>query len=332
MKNSIKQKIQNSKVNFSGSLLKSLILPIVIGIIAIVLTITVNFNKGIDFKGGIIVSFNAGQEVTLTDTSVYNEYKNGIEEVLNDNGVVGNVYTVENTSIVVKVEYNLKSANKNSLIKNIKEDLVAKYYSDLDAEEVENRNLVEVDVFGSSITLKVILKTFLATIVSVLLVCAYLGFRFGLHSAVMAMLSSIGSMLLTGALIMITRIPLNTESLIVIPFVTLISVVMSFLYSRKVKSISKNSNDLKNKSNIALCDEAVRKILYGELLISTIMALCIVLFGLFNMSNSIAYLCLALFEAILSALYVNIFVMPAIFALSYVRKVKKEKNVEVEEI
>lgn len=329
MKTNIKQKIQNSKVNFSGNLFKSLLLPIFIGIVALVLTLTVNFNRGMDFKGGIIVSFNAGQEVNLENKSVYNEYRDEIESILNENGVSGAVYSIEDTSIIVKINY--KGNKANALIKEIKTDLIAQYYSDVDAEEIENRHLVNVNVFGSSITLKVILKTFLATLIGVLVICVYMGFRFGLHSAIMSLLSSIGSMLLTGALIMITRLPLNAESLVVIPFVSLLSMVMSFIYTRKVQSIAKSTADIKNVSNVSLCNDGVKKVLYGTLLISTIIALSIIVIGALNMSNAIAFLSLMLFEAILASLYVNTFVIPPIFAKTYVRKIKKEKVVEIEE-
>ena len=329
MKTNMKQKIQNSKVNYSGNLFKSLLLPLFIGVIAIILTLTVNFNRGIDFNGGIIVSFDAGQEVNLQDKSVYQEYRGEIESILNENGVSGSVYSIENTSIVVKVEY--KGNNATTIIKNIKEDLIANYYSDLSAEEIEDRYLVEVNAFGSSITLKTILKTFLATLICILAICIYIGLRYGLHSSIMTLLSSIGSMLFTGALIMVTRLPLNTESLVVIPFVSLLSSMMAFVYARKVKLVANSTDNIQSKSNVNLCNEAVKKVLYGELLVSIIMALGILLIGAFNMGNSVAILCLMLFEAIASSLYINIFVIPSIFALSYVRKVKKEKVVEIEQ-
>ena len=66
MKTNIKQKFENSKVNFSGSLFKSIIIPLAIGVLALVFTFVLGFNRGMDFKGGIIVSFDAGVSGSLS--------------------------------------------------------------------------------------------------------------------------------------------------------------------------------------------------------------------------------------------------------------------------
>ena len=66
--------------------------------LAIILAICVGFNKGMDFKGGIIVSVMA-EEQNLEEEKEYSTFKYRLDEVLEENGVKGSIYLLEKDSV-----------------------------------------------------------------------------------------------------------------------------------------------------------------------------------------------------------------------------------------
>ena len=59
------KKNQMKNIKFSDNLLKNLILPILVLVVAVVFAVTLGFNKGLDFQGGIIVSVMADETAKI---------------------------------------------------------------------------------------------------------------------------------------------------------------------------------------------------------------------------------------------------------------------------
>ena len=65
--NKLRNRIENSKVNFASSFFKGLVVSILVVVIALVFGLSFGVNKTLDYKGGIIVSVVAGTQINLNE-------------------------------------------------------------------------------------------------------------------------------------------------------------------------------------------------------------------------------------------------------------------------
>lgn len=326
----LKNKLNNTRVNFSKNIVTSVIIPCAVLILAIVLGAVLGFNKGFDFNGGILVSVVA-DTADFSETTEYNEFKNNVDEILLDNGVNGSVYLREKEGtaykdvLVVKIEYTGTSEEKAELSKEIEKDLIQKFYAETSANEIELRHLVSVSSFGASSNLWTVLSAILASIITVLAICVYIFFRSGLNTAVLALISGVVANMLTFALALITRVQISTFSLAIIPFVGILSALATFMFAKKAEKIVKSTDKFERKSNFVLANETVKSNLFGKLLVAITGCLIALVLGLLNITNPVIYFGLLTFEAVVAITYTSLFIIPAIFGLTFVRKFKKEK-------
>lgn len=331
----IQNKLSNTKFNFSQNFFQSLIAPIVACVLALIFTFTFGFNKGLDYSGGVLVSVVAGVDVNLQDSKTYNEFKERVDNVLLDNEVTGDVYSIEindkeEYTLVVKFAYNGTSAQKNTLLNNLKEDLKAEFYSQLTDEDLQNTNYIIVSTFGSAVSKTILLYIVLSTIVSVIAMCAYIACRFGLNIGMLTLLMSGFNTIVTVALFMLTRIQMVYATFAVIPFVAIASVVAAVIYLKKAKDMFANSQKYEKESNVVLANDAVKSTLSNQILFACLSALAFLVLGIFNICNSVLHLSLAFFVAVVVIAYSNVLVLPGLFAKTFVRKQKKSKKVKEE--
>lgn len=326
----IQEKISNTKYKFSQNFFKAFIFPAFAIILAVVFAFVLGFNKNLDYTGGVVVSVVAGVDVNLEDKTTFNLYKENVDKVLHYNDVKGDVYSVEindkqEYTIVVKFAYNGSQEQKQNLITNLKADLKTEFYEDMSDYDLQNNNYILVAEFGSSVDGNVIIYTALATLVATLLMCAYIAFRNGLNSGVLAFLMTIINNAFALSLIMITRIQLAYATVAVIPFVTILSILTAFVYLRKAKTLLASSQVYEKQNNNVLANDTAKSVAYNQLLLGCISSLALLVIGLFNVCNSVLHLSLAMIAGIVAVLYTSIMILPGLFAKTYIRKVKKAK-------
>lgn len=327
----IKDKINNYK--FSKNLYKALIAPIMVFVLAIIFAFTIGFNKSIDFTGGMMVSVVAGTDVKLDDKTTYNEFKTTVDNVLNSNDVIGQIYSVEvnelqEYTLVVKFAYSGSDVQKENLATHIKEDLIQEFYASTSVEDIENNSLIIVAPFGSSVDSSIVLTTILATVIASIIMCAYIAIRMGLNAGVLSLVNALLNNIFAFALIMVARVPLTYVTFIAIPFVTIVSIVSSFIYFKKTKDLLQSTDNYSKKSNFVLADDAVKQTFDKQVVLAGISAICLLLIGFANLFNTVLFISLSLFTCVASVLYTNILVLPGLFARTYVRKFKKVKQKE----
>ncbi len=330
----LKSRKVNSKAN-SKNILTSLVVPALVAVVAIILAIVLGFNQGLDFKGGLLVSVTAETQ-NLQEEIEYNTFKDSVDSVLEANGVKGSVYLVEENAVtyqdvlVVKIDYSASEQDTSAIVEAIKSGLVSEFYSSLSSQEIELRNLVQVSTFGSVVDAWNIVSTILASLVALLIICVYIGFRSDVHTAMLSLLSAVISNLLAVSLIVITRVQTYQMMLAVVPFVAVLSAMLTFMFVKKAKSILKENDNFVRKSNYALADEAIKRTKKKTLLFVGLFACTLLLVALVNLANPILFLGFALVEAIIATTYTSLYIMPALFGLTYVRKVKREKTKKIE--
>ena len=319
----------NSKRGFSGNFLKFLILPCVVFVLALVFAFVFGYNKGMDYKGGIEISVMADGNYN-NDAEKYNEFKNTVAEIVEDNDVSVSAYIKEldsstyNTVLVIKGTY--AGEDVDTVVANLKSDLVAVFYSERNEAEIDNLHLVTVSTFGGFVSSWQILSAVLASLVMAIFVCIYLGFRTGVYSAFFGFVLAVFADLLTYALIMVTRVKINAYTIAIVPFATLFTLILAFIFVRRTKRLLATDQKYEKQSNFELANDAVmhnikKKNFYGYL--TLILALG---FALCNVGNELINFGLAIFESFIVIYYTYMFVMPGFFALTFVRKVGKKQN------
>ncbi len=333
MNKTIKNKIKNCKINFSKNIITSILVPAFAVVLALVLGIIVGFNQGMDFKGGIYVSV-LSENKNLEIAEEYNEFKASVDTVLQANGVSGSVYIVETEAVtysnVLIVKINYTGEDAQSKVDGIEAGLQNKFFAELTEQEIDNRNLLSVSTFGPNVSGLDILSTILASLVATLAICIYIFARSGLFSAVLSFLSALASTVLAWALILIARVPVNKETLAVVSVVSVISTLVSFIFTRKAKALLSSTSEYERKSNYVLANDTIKSLLYPTLLISIASLGILVVFGALNILGPVLYFALALICGLLAIVYTNLFIIPAIFGLTFVRKVKRQKEIKKE--
>lgn len=329
----LKNKLQNCEFNYAKNFYKFLIVPAIVLVLSLILALTVGFNKGLDYKGGLIVSVTADTNTDLTEKENYNEFKDRLDNILSGYKVRGNEYTVEVNEqeeyvMVVKIDYKSSEEKTEKLISELKLDLIDEFFpvETTNPEDVENNYWIMVNTFGPSANNSTLLYVALATLICALAMAAYIGIRVGLNAGVISLLSSIFNVGLTLGLIMITRIPVNRPTLAVIPFTVILSALTTMLFYKKAKDMITLTENYARKSNKELANDLIKenfdKILIGYSLIS----IGVLVVGLLNIVNSVLFMSFALFESIIAVIFTTLFILPGFFALTFIRKIKRTKQ------
>lgn len=328
------RKQSNKQINFSKNIVLSVIVPVLIALLALVMYFAFGINKGMDFKGGVIASVVA-EGVNLEDGKQYQTFKDAVDVILNENGAHGYIYMTEKDSstyediLVVKIDISASGSETNKIVNAIKSDLIAEFYSGVTQDEIELRNLVNVSTFGQSANFGSLVAVALATLVALIAVCVYLGFRSDIHTAMYAILAGGISNILTIALIIITRVKMNLVDFTVVPVVAILSAVLTFTFVKKAKETLKTSERYERKNNFVLANDVISSNICKLTKIFGAVIAGLVLIALVNISNPVFFFAISILEGALATLYTTLFIIPAIFGITYVRRIKKEKSKKV---
>lgn len=313
----------------SKNIITSIIAPALVFVVALIVGFFAGFSKGLDFKGGVLVSINA-QSYNLTDEKEYATFKNKVDLVLNENNVEGYIYSVEKDSItyddvlVVKIDVSSYKGNKTALVETLKNDIISEFYSDVELNQIELRNLVSVSTFKDVVDMWSLISTILASLVALLLVCIYVGFRVDFHTSILCLLSAPIAIALSFSLIMLTRVKLYQTVLSVIPMITILASILTFVFAKKTNKLLKSGAYVR-KSNYVLADDAVETFKNGLIKFAIILLAGLALVGILNIANPVLFFALSIIEALIATVYTVLFIIPALFGLTFVRKVKREK-------
>lgn len=317
-----------SKFMFNKNFKYFLIFPCAITIMAIVFVCVFGFNKGVDFRGGIQVSVMA-ENVKFDNSEEFNTFKTKFDEVLTNNDIKASVYIKEvdadtyNNVLVAKIDYTKEDAD--TLVETLKSDFISVFYSDRSLSEIDNLNLVEVEKFDGFVTSWQIVAGILASLIMALAVAIYLFLRVGLHSAVFGVAFAIINNIITFAFLIVSRIRINAYTISVIPFITIFTLVLTFLFERRAKKLLKSSEKYEKASNLELACDSIKYNYKRNLLIVYAMLVLSLGFTICNIGNELSFLGLAILVAIGIIIYNFLFIMPSLFAITYVRRIGKSK-------
>ena len=271
--------IENSKFDFCKNLKWFLIAPIVICLVGVVILCTLGFNLGIDFTGGSNMTIYLDTDGTYTvDNSVVSTDQGVLEEKINNvlrkYGLDINTYQdttmsingmgiEDGKAIIIKYQNNkLETAEIEEINDKIRLDLLKEF------KYVEDDDNITLDTIGSieesalianggittaSASSELMMKSFIALLVAILLILVYVAFRFEFTSGLAAILALFHDLLVTTSIMLICRIEINVS------FIAALVTILGYSVNNTIIIFDRMRSDLKvaKQSNIKISNQEV---------------------------------------------------------------------------
>ena len=348
---SLDEKIENSKFNFCKNLKWFLIAPIVICLVGVVLLCTLGFNLGIDFTGGSNMTIYLDTDGTYTvDDSVVSTDQRVLEEkinnVLREYGLDINTYqdTTMNISgmgiedgkaIIVKYQNNnkLETAEIEEINDKIRLDLLKAFkYVDEDAT-LETIGSIEESVLianggitTASASSELMMKSFIALLVAILLILVYVAFRFEFTSGLAAILTLFHDLLVTTSIMLICRIEINVSFIAALVTILGYSVNNTIIIFDRMRSDLKTAKQSNAKiSNQEVANGAVRASLMRTILTTLTTFIMIFMVTVIGVPD-IREFAFPIMVGILAGFYSATCLTPGLWAIAYRPKKNKKSN------
>lgn len=348
---SLDEKIENSKFNFCKNLKWFLIAPIVICLVGVVLLCTLGFNLGIDFTGGSNMTIYLDTDGTYTvDDSVVSTDQRVLEEkinnVLREYGLDINTYqdTTMNISgmgiedgkaIIVKYQNNnkLETAEIEEINDKIRLDLLKAFkYVDEDATletigSIEESALIaNGGITTASASSELMMKSFIALLVAILLILVYVAFRFEFTSGLAAILALFHDLLVTTSIMLICRIEINVS------FIAALVTILGYSVNNTIIIFDRMRSDLKTvkQSNAKISNQEVANGAVRASLMRTILTTLTTFIMIFMVTvigvPDIREFAFPIMIGILAGFYSATCLTPGLWAIAYRPKKNKKSN------
>lgn len=346
---SIDNLIENSKFSFTRNLKYFIIAPIVIIVVGIILLCTLGFNLGFDFTGGTNMTIYLNDATSgsseFSDQS-YNLEDNYDEVVDKINNVLAN-YDV-NLSSIQTTEINIDADRGYSFTIVNGDAIIIKFQNgDMTEEEVESQNneiqlalLKEFGYFDESATIddltsnefaafvanggvttasatsQLLMNSFIALLVAVVLILIYVAIRFEITSGLAAILALFHDILITTSFMLIFRIPINTPFIAALITILGYSINNTIIIFDRIRENVKLSKNLGKIDNYAVADNAVRSTMMRTIL-TTVTTFIMIFFITVIGVNDIQQFAFPIMIGILSGFYSSNFLTTGLWAIAY---------------
>lgn len=348
---SLDEKIENSKFNFCKNLKWFLIAPIVICLVGVVLLCTLGFNLGIDFTGGSNMTIYLDTDGTYTvDDSVVSTNQRVLEQkinnVLREYGLDINTYqdTTMNISgmgiedgkaVIIKYQNNnkLETAKIEEINDKIRLDLLKAFkYVDEDATletigSIEESALIaNGGITTASASSELMMKSFIALLVAILLILVYVAFRFEFTSGLAAILALFHDLLVTTSIMLICRIEINVSFIAALVTILGYSVNNTIIIFDRMRSDLKTAKQSNAKiSNQEVANGAVRASFMRTILTTLTTFIMIFMVTVIGVPD-IREFAFPIMIGILAGFYSATCLTPGLWAIAYRPKKNKKSN------
>lgn len=341
---SFDERITNTKFDFCKNLKWFLIAPIAIVLVGIIMLCTMGFNLGIDFTGGsnmtVYIDSDASYGTKLDINKDAGKIQTMIQEVLSEHNL--KVTTIQNTTIdidelfiskgdAVIVKYQNDNSKTTEEIEEenevIKKELLAKFGYDTEIDENYAKLVTNGGVTTATASSELMMKSFIALLVAVVLILIYVAFRFELTAGLAAILALFHDVLVTGSIVLMCRIQINVSfiaALITILGYSINNTIIIFDRMRgDVKAARKANEKIDNNAvaNRAVKDTMLRSLLTG--ITTFVMIFMVTVIGV----PDIREFAFPIMIGILAGFYSSVFLTPGLWAIAY-RPKKRKKNFE----
>ena len=284
-------------MNKKSPLLWSIIATIFIIVVSSIIVGIFGVNASIEISGGSQI------EIQMADSNKTTEYVSKASNVLKNHGQNIDSYFVEDkltdTYLVLRV---------NSTEIKDSDSIKAEIASALEIEQTKVSGVIKIDSYFAN---KIMLYIGLS-ILAIVIVCFFLGWlRLGLLGGTSLLFAFLHSMIISFAIIFVTRVQFSVTSLAMIFAGSILSVfVTEVLLERLRENLkSKQYSTLSENQNVITVLKQNRK-----LLIPAIVALVVAIILIILPINNIRFVGLSLLIVLISSVYTTVCMTPALHA------------------
>ncbi len=340
----------NSKFDFYKHFWKFVIAPVVLVITAIVLLCTVGFNAGFDYTGGTQVtiysnndaSFEGATAYDLDKGDDYNAFVEKINEVLKDNKLSSLSYqktivTVEELGIydghalVLRVQETGKTK-----ISALKTDLASAFGYDTVVNIDKAEDAVITSTISPIITQEILNLVITALISALAIVFMYLAFRLGIAGAMSVVFGIALDTLAMICFALVFRLQVELSFLAMVIVLIIFSFINNVLLFNNIKNNATNGKfeengkysraNSKDVANLSVKESLSRQTVFACISLVTICLVAIIA------TTGVRAAMLPFLLGVLASIYSSIFILPVLWAISYIpskkKKVKEEKKAD----
>ncbi len=365
---SIDEKLENSKFSYTKNLKYFIIAPIIITIVGIVLLCTLGFNLGFDFTGGTNMTIfvnssewsdeNFSEQVYDVDDD-YDAICDKISKVLSDFDLTassfqkttisigadrGLGYVIEDGDAVIVKFQNGNTPDEEIEAQNdeIRLALLKEFGfvgndvsldSGFDFESNANSALVaNGGVTTASASTELMMKSFLALFVAIIVILIYVAIRFEITSGLAAILALIHDVIITGSVMLICRIQINTAFIAALITILGYSINNTIIIFDRIRENLKLSKNLGKVDNNAIANKAVSSTMMRSVLTTLTTFIMIFFITVIGVSD-IQQFAFPIMVGIIAGFYSSVFLTPGLWAIAYkpskkrlARMAEKEKR------
>ena len=352
---SLDNMIKNSKLDVCKSLKWFLIAPVVIILVGVILLCTVGFNLGIDFTGGSNMTICVDKEVTETTWDLEEnkgEIADVVEDVLKEHGLklttlqetvvdLSDVGMANNAKAII-----IKYQNDNSLETEVIEEtnnkirlelLKAFGYVDVNVstmEDLEDIDEAEFVTYGgvttSTASSELMMKSFIALLVAVVLILVYVAFRFELTSGLAAILALFHDLLITSSLVLMFRIQINVS------FIAALITILGYSINNTIIIFDRMRDDLRvakkaeaRIDNNTIANRSIKDTMTRSLITTLTTFVMIFMVAVIGVAD-IREFAFPIVFGVLAGFYSSVFLTPGLWAIAYRPRKRKKTVVQVE--
>lgn len=356
---SLDEKIEQSKFDFCKNLKWFLIAPVLIIIVGIVMLCTLGFNLGIDFTGGsnmtIYIDGDGTYGEKLDIDKDDDEIRDKIQEVLEHHGLkittlqtatmdVDDLGIVDGDAIIIKYQNDdsLSTEEIESVNDQIKLEILKAFgYVDEsvtvveDLEGIETAALVQNGgVTTPSALEELIMRTFIALLVIIVLVLIYNTIRFNFSSGLITILVLFHDILVAAAVVLICRIQINVSFIAGLFAILAYSVSNSMVTFNGVKEKLKVAENANQKvDNVQIANSSAKETLLRSILTGVIVFVMFLMITVIGVAD-VREFAFPILIGILAGFYSSVCLIPGLWAIAYKpkkRKKNKPKSTEIVE-
>lgn len=299
-----KKEIKKNKINFTTKFKMHFIAPIIIFILAIIVTIITGVNLGVDFKGG--------SDISIVSNNSINE--NNVENSVKKLGYKVSDITKQNDNVVyVKVEDVLKEEQ----IKNTKNKLEEEYDAKIEIAVVSN--VVKRDLIKNAI---------IALLFAFVGITLYISIRYKFSYAVSALIALANDIIMMFCLFSIFNIEINTmyiAAILTIVGYSINNTIVIFDRIRENMKIMRLENKKSKEEYDNLVDTSIKQTLFRSVNTTITTMLPIITLLLFG-AREIFEFNIAILFGLIAGAYSSVFLSAQIWRRIELRPKKENKN------
>lgn len=354
---SIDEKIENSKFSYTKNLKYFIIAPIIIIVVGIILLCTLGFNLGFDFTGGtnmtIFVNSSdwadenfSGQVYDIDDD--YETICNKISNVLNKYGLTASSFQkttididadrglgyviTDGDAVIVKFQNgDIADEDVENQNNQIRFDLLKEFgfipessnFEGFDFESNVNSALVaNGGVTTASASAELMMKSFLALFVAVIVILIYVALRFEITAGLAAILALFHDVLITASVMLICRIQINTAFIAALITILGYSINNTIIIFDRIRENLKMSKNLGKVDNNQIANKAVSGTMMRTILTTVTTFIMIFFITVIGVAD-IQQFAFPIMVGIIAGFYSSVFLTPGLWAIAYKPSKKK---------